>query len=109
MLPLWHPNSLGIFCYWCLEAEDAFLVQPLLLPVDTSHTLLYDPLDLLKHVGVLLVDPVSEISSIIQDLQQNQPQSHCSGDPARAADSKMVQRTGGGWRRMKEEEDGEGR
>lgn len=38
------------------------------VPVDTSHALLHYPLDLLKHVGVFLVNPVGEISSVIQDL-----------------------------------------
>lgn len=39
--------------------------------MDASNTLLYNPLDLFKHVGIFLVDPVCEIPTIIQDLQQD--------------------------------------
>lgn len=34
----------------------------------TGDTLLYDALDLLEHVGVFFIDPVSQISSVIQNL-----------------------------------------
>jgi hypothetical protein len=37
-------------------------------PVNPGHTLLYDALDLLEHVGVLLVDPVGQVPSVVQDL-----------------------------------------
>lgn len=40
----------------------------LILPVDTSNTLLYDALDLLEHVGVLFINPVRQISTVIKDL-----------------------------------------
>lgn len=61
--PLWRPSAL--LCHFPL-------------PVHSSDTLLYDPLDLLEHVGIFLVDPMSEISSIIQNLEEKQP--HCHHD-----------------------------
>ena len=33
--------------------------------MDSSYALLYYALDFLKHVGILLINPVSEIPSII--------------------------------------------
>lgn len=41
-------------------------------PVNTSNALLYDALDLLKHVGVFFIDPVSQVATVIQDLIENQ-------------------------------------
>lgn len=38
------------------------------LPVHTSNTLLHDALDLLKHVGIFFINPVSQVSTIVQDL-----------------------------------------
>ena len=34
----------------------------------TSDTLLYDAFDLLEHVGILFINPVSQVSAVIQDL-----------------------------------------
>lgn len=36
--------------------------------MNPGDALLHDPSDLFKHVGVLLVHPVSQISTIVQDL-----------------------------------------
>lgn len=44
--------------------------------MDPGDALLHNALDLLEHVGVFLVDPVGEISPIIQDLEQKQARSH---------------------------------
>lgn len=40
-----------------------------------GDTLLHDALDLLEHVGVFLIDPVSQISTVIQDLTEEDEQS----------------------------------
>lgn len=37
-------------------------------PVHTGDTLLYNALDLLEHVGVFFIDPVSQVATVIQDL-----------------------------------------
>lgn len=37
-------------------------------PVNTSHTFLYNALDLLEHVGVFFIDPVGQVATVIQDL-----------------------------------------
>ena len=34
----------------------------------SGDTLLYDALNLLEHVGVFFIDPVSQVSAVIQDL-----------------------------------------
>lgn len=44
----------------------------LILPVYSSNTLLHYALDLLEHVGVFFIDPVSQVSTVIQDLTDNQ-------------------------------------
>lgn len=44
--------------------------------MDSSNTLLDYAFDFLKHVGILFVNPVSKISSIIQYLQQKHPECH---------------------------------
>lgn len=36
-----------------------------------GNTLLYDAFDLLEHVGVFFIDPVSKVSTVIQDLTDN--------------------------------------
>lgn len=43
-------------------------------PVHAGHTLLHDALDLLEHVGVFFIDPVSQISTVIQDLSDHRRQ-----------------------------------
>lgn len=43
-------------------------------PVHTGDALLYDALDLLEHVWVFFIDPVSQVSTVIQDLTHNQRQ-----------------------------------
>lgn len=37
----------------------------------TGHTFLHDAFDLLEHVGVFFINPVSQITTIIQDLIEN--------------------------------------
>lgn len=37
-------------------------------PVNTSDTFLYDALDLLEHVGIFLIDPMCQVTTVIQDL-----------------------------------------
>lgn len=39
-------------------------------PVNSSDALLHDAFDLLEHVGVFLIDPVGQVSAVIQDLEQ---------------------------------------
>lgn len=41
-------------------------------PVHAGNTFLYYALDLLEHVGVFFIDPVSQVTTIIQDLMDNQ-------------------------------------
>jgi hypothetical protein len=40
-------------------------------PVYSSDALLHDAFDLLEHVGVFLIDPVGQVSAVIQDLEQD--------------------------------------
>lgn len=37
-------------------------------PVHPGDAFLYDALDLLEHVGVFFIDPVSQVTTVIQDL-----------------------------------------
>lgn len=37
-------------------------------PVHPGDTFLYYALDLLEHVGVFFIDPVSQVTTVIQDL-----------------------------------------
>lgn len=41
------------------------------LPVDSCHTFLHDAFDVLEQARVLLVDPVRQVASIIQNLKGN--------------------------------------
>lgn len=41
----------------------------------TGDTLLYDTLDLLEHVWVFFIDPVSQVSAVIQNLTRKSKQS----------------------------------
>lgn len=41
------------------------------LPVHTGHTLLHNPSDLLEYVGVLLINPMGQIPTVIQDLKNS--------------------------------------
>lgn len=43
-------------------------------PVNPGDTLLHNALDLLEHIGVLFVDPVSQVSTVIQDLTDDERQ-----------------------------------
>lgn len=36
--------------------------------MNTSNTFLYNALDLLEHVGVFFIDPVGQVTTVIQDL-----------------------------------------
>ena len=38
----------------------------------TGDTFLYDAFDLLEHVGVFFIDPVSQVTTVIQDLMDSQ-------------------------------------
>lgn len=42
------------------------------LPVNPSDTLLYNAPDLFEYIGVFLVHPVCQVSSIIKDLTGNE-------------------------------------
>lgn len=42
------------------------------LPVHTSNALLYYALDLLEHAGIFFINPVSQVTTVIQDLTRNQ-------------------------------------
>lgn len=44
-----------------------------------GNTFLYDALDLLEHVGVFFIDPVSQVTTVIQDLMGNQETDEQSG------------------------------
>lgn len=36
--------------------------------MNASDTFLYDALDLLEHVGIFLIDPMCQVTTVIQDL-----------------------------------------
>lgn len=55
-----------IVTYGTYKHHQRFVCE--LLPMHTSDTLLHDALDLLEHVGIFFIDPVSQVSTIIQDL-----------------------------------------
>lgn len=45
---------------------------PNLLPVHTSHALLHNPSDLLEYVGVFLINPMGQVPTVVQDLENRQ-------------------------------------
>lgn len=54
------------------------------LPVHASHALLYDTSDLLEHIGVLLINPMGQISTIIQDLENTKRRKGGEGEGGKA-------------------------
>lgn len=64
-----------IFKYRQLVLSGIFSTLERVPPVHTGDTLLYDTLDLLEHVWVFFIDPVSQVSAVIQNLTRKSKQS----------------------------------
>lgn len=54
--------------------RDLQVSLPKPLPVHTGHALLHNPSDLLEYVGVLLINPMGQIPTIVQYLENSEEQ-----------------------------------